>query len=102
MKQIIIIAVIAIMCLVILGCATKIEFAQTGKAYPPYDGPVKILEKLPTDKQYSEIGWISAEGDWNNPWGKMITELQEKAASKGANAIVLITTKLSAKLGIQT
>jgi hypothetical protein len=92
MKQIIIIPLIAIMSLTAISCATRVEFAQTGNIYPPYNGPVKVLENLPTDLPYEEIGWVSAEGDWNNPWAEMITKMQEKAASKGANAIVLVAT----------
>ena len=49
------------------------------------------------DKDYDEIGWVSADGDFNTPWSQLLGLMQKEAASRGANAIVLeekFTTQL--------
>jgi hypothetical protein len=74
--------------LLLVSCAS-VQFTPTGPTYPPHDGPVKILKALPTDVPYEEIGWVSAEGDFNHPWSELLAMLQQTAAVKGANAIVL-------------
>jgi hypothetical protein len=74
--------------LLLVACAT-VQFTPTGPTYPPHDGPVKILKALPTDVPYEEIGWVSAEGDFNHPWSELLAMLQQTAAGRGANAIVL-------------
>jgi len=70
------------------GCAT-VNFTQTGQVFPPYDGPVKILKTRPAEGSYTEVGWVSAEGDFNNPWSQLLGMMQKEAATKGANAIVI-------------
>lgn len=84
------------------GCAV-VEFAPTGKTYPPYQGPVKIYKSPPTDLKYEEIGWVTADGDFNHPWAKLLQIMQAKAASQGANALILedkFTTKMDAEVNI--
>jgi hypothetical protein len=101
-------------CLVILlvtafflaGCA-KVNFTPTGQVFPPYDGPVKILQARPAEGSYTEVGWVSAEGDFNNPWSQLLGMMQKEAASKGANAIVIdenFTTRMDTtqvNMGVQ-
>jgi hypothetical protein len=74
---------------ILLASCAAVQFTPTGPTYPPYDGPVKILKALPTDTSYTEIGWVSAEGDFNHPWSELLAMMQQTAAAKGANAIVL-------------
>ena len=80
----------------IAGCAT-VRFTPTGESQPPYSGAVKILKAYPSDSEYAEIGWVSADGDFNTPWSELLGLMQKEAASRGANAIVLeekFTTQL--------
>ena len=70
------------------GCAT-VRFTATGDPQSPYQGPVKILKAYPDDNDYLEIGWVSADGDFNTPWSELLGLMQKEAASRGANAIVL-------------
>ena len=80
----------------ITGCAT-VRFTPTGESQPPYSGAVKILKAYPSDSEYAEIGWVSADGDFNTPWSELLGLMQKEAASRGANAIVLeekFTTQL--------
>ena len=70
------------------GCAT-VRFTATGDPQSPYQGPVKILKAYPEDTDYLEIGWVSADGDFNTPWSELLGLMQKEAASRGANAIVL-------------
>ena len=80
----------------IAGCAT-VRFTSTGESFPPHAGAVKILKAYPDDGAYDEIGWVSADGDFNTPWSELLGLMQKEAASRGANAIVLeekFTTQL--------
>ena len=82
--------------LMVAGCAT-VRFTPTGESYPPHAGSVKILKAYPEDGDYAEIGWVSADGDFNTPWSELLGLMQKEAASHGANAIVLeekFTTQL--------
>lgn len=82
--------------LVTAGCAT-VRFTPTGETQPRHDGSVKILKAYPEDGAYDEIGWVSADGDFNTPWSELLGLMQNEAASHGANAIVLeekFTTQL--------
>ena len=81
--------------LILCGCATS-KWTQTGPIYPEWTGPVKVLEKMPADGTYEEIGgvsssatpWIS-DGEYPHKWTRLIKAMQKKAAMKGANAIVV-------------
>jgi len=75
--------------LILTGCAATSKFTQTGETYPPYKGPVKVLTEAPNDKKYVEIGWVASSGGMIHEWTDLIEALQKKAASKGANAIIL-------------
>lgn len=72
----------------ITGCATA-KFAQTGPTYPPYSRPVKVLSAPPQGVNYVEIGIVSSAGGMIHQWADPIEALQKKAASKGANAIIV-------------
>ncbi|MCF8054432.1 MAG: hypothetical protein K9K75_04345 [Deltaproteobacteria bacterium] len=88
MKKIGLIYLIAITIMILVGCATS-KFIQTGELYPPYKGLVKVLTEVPKDKQYVEVGWVASSGGTVHEWTDLIDALQKKAASKGANAIIL-------------
>ena len=78
------------------GCAT-VRFTPTGESYPPYAGTVQILKAYPSDRDYAEIGWVSADGDFNTPWSELLGLMQKEAASPRGQRIVLeekFTTKL--------
>ena len=89
MKKIIFVLLVII---IFISCAAKVRFTPTGKVYAPYTGPVRILESMPPDLHFVEIGWVTAEGDWNNAWGDLLKLLQKEASNHGANAIVLVTS----------
>ena len=78
-----------ITCIFFTGCATA-KFTQTGNTYPPYSGHVKVLRSPPTNCEYEEIGWVSSSGGMIHEWTHLAEAMQKKAASKGANAIVVI------------
>jgi hypothetical protein len=92
--------IVMLLVLLIIGCTPAVKFAQTGKVYPPYSGPVKIYENEPQNINYDEIGWITSEGDWNHAWGDLLKKLQEKAAANGANAIILVTSNYDRSDGV--
>ncbi|MEW6614292.1 MAG: hypothetical protein AB1401_02315 [Thermodesulfobacteriota bacterium] len=74
--------------LFLAGCVTS-KFTQTGEAYPPYEGIVKVLTEPPKDKKYVEVGWVASSGGMIHEWTNLIEAMQKEAASKGANAIIL-------------
>jgi len=94
--------ILLIICLIFFSCA-KVKFTPTGKTYPPYQGPVKIYTERPTDIKFEEIGWVSAEGDFNHPWAELLQMMQKEAASQGANALIIeekFTTKIDAEVNV--
>ena len=74
--------------LLTIGCAT-VRFTPTGESQPPSSGAVKILKNYPEKGTYQEIGWVSADGDFNTPWSELLGLMQKEAAAHGANAIVI-------------
>ena len=94
--------VLILLGLIFYGCA-KVKFAPTGKTYPPHNGPVKIYKSPPSDLKYEEIGWVTADGDFNHPWAELLQMMQKEAASQGANALIIeekFTTKMDADVNI--
>lgn len=77
-----------VLCFSLVSCATS-KFTQTGEAFPPYKGTVKVLRTAPGDQKFVEIGWVSSSGGMIHEWTHLIEAMQKKAASKGANAIIL-------------
>lgn len=80
--------VLLLIALLVAGCAT-VRFTQTGETFPAHSGPVKILKSMPPEGTYAEVGWVSADGDFNNPWSELLGMMQKEAANRGANAIVI-------------
>jgi len=39
--------------------------------------------------KFEEIGWVSAEGDFNHPWAELLQKMQKQAALQGANALII-------------
>ena len=72
------------------GCVDT-RFMLTGRTYSPWEGPVQILQELPKDVVYKEVGWITGKitEDYLD-WGDILLELQKEAKKRGANAIVLV------------
>lgn len=71
-----------------LNACVKTQFLATNKkTYEPWTGPVKILMEAPKGIRYEELGWVTARQ--STDWGDLLKSMQKKAASKGANAIIL-------------
>lgn len=84
--------------LAIAGCAT-VRFTPTGESFAAHSGAVQIMKTFPSDGEYTEIGWVSADGDFNTPWSELLAMMQKEAAAHGANALVIeeqFTTQLDA------
>ena len=74
----------------LFSCAWGTSFTQTGKRYLPYRGDVQVYYELPAGVQYEEIGLVSTEAHQVHLKASVIKALQEKAAEKGANAIIMM------------
>ena len=74
----------------LVSCAWGTSFTQTGKRYPPYRGDIQIYYEPPVGLQYEEIGLVSTEANQVHLKASVIKALQEKAAEKGANAIMIM------------
>jgi len=96
MKKVkLIILPIIILSLILIGCFPRGKIILTGKKYAPYNGPVKVFNTLPSIcEEYpllcEEIGLVSANADFAFQWTSLIEIMQKKAASCGANAIMII------------
>jgi hypothetical protein len=78
-----------LICLVLLTdpCFSKNGgFLHAGPEYPPWDGPVRVYFYNPSG-EYEEVGIVSTQGSTKEPLSYLITDLQRRAASMGANGI---------------
>jgi hypothetical protein len=75
--------------MMLVSCAWGTSFTQTGKRYPPYRGDVQVYYEQPAGLHYEEIGLVSTEANQVHLKASAIKSLQEKAAEKGANAIIM-------------
>ena len=75
----------------IAGCASPATFQPSsgGQKFPPYEGEVRVLENLPSSDQYTRIGIVKVEGVLLTKEMEMVAKIKEKAADKGANAVVM-------------
>lgn len=89
MKRNVLVLIFVFIFLSLHGCATA-KFTQTGNSYPAYQGPVKVFTSPPTGLKYEELGWVSSSGGMIHEWTHLIEAMQNKAASKGANGIIIV------------
>lgn len=86
-----------ILTLLAFACA-QVNFIPTGNSYEPWEGSVKILDELPSDVRYEEVGVITGKmSGMVSDWGKILKAMQKKARAKGANAIILINKETSSQ-----
>lgn len=73
------------------GCASPAKFqpASGAESFPPYEGEVRILQSLPPSDQYTRVGIVTVEGVLLTKEAEMVSLLKEKAADKGADAVVM-------------
>jgi hypothetical protein len=97
---------LVLICLVLfsVSCSSQNEGTpQTGSEYPqtdknvvrdeqPWDGPVEVYLYNPS-KEYEEVGIVSTQGSTKEPLTCLFDDLQEKAASIGANGIFVQTAR---------
>ena len=76
-----------IMGLFICAC-TSVNLIPFTAPYAPHKGIVKVFSS-PPNTQYEEIGFISATGDEMVSWEQLLTLLLNKAASCGANGVII-------------
>ena len=77
---------IALMLLVLVGCASVNFTPSSTQSFPAHTGDVAVLERLP-DK-YQEVGWVSVDTSNNYNAGNLLVMAKEKARERGANAII--------------
>ena len=67
--------------------------------YPPWDGEVVIYFTEP-DGAYETLEVVSTKGSSGEPFSYLISDLQEKAAKIGANAIIVRSPLETKKEGV--
>lgn len=79
---------IALMLLVLVGCATpKVNFTPSGSSsLPAYNGEILVIDRLP--EKYNDIGWVSCDAPAHTPPGDLLVMVKNKAREAGANTIV--------------
>ena len=90
---------IAILLWGMLGACVRTQFLPTtDTTHEHWSGPVEILQEAPADREYEELGWLT--GYTHSDWGTALKAMQEEAAERGANAIVLVVKDSSTQAGI--
>lgn len=70
------------------GCASS-SFSPAGsETFAPYDGEVTVLERLPAAGEYRLIGIVTVHGVNLSSDERMFDQLKERAAARGADAVV--------------
>jgi len=73
------------------GCTSPAEFSPStgGKTFPPYEGDVRVLQKLPNPDQFERVGVVVVNGVQLTSDAAMVDAVRKKAAKNGANAVVM-------------
>lgn len=81
----------AVVMTAISGCTSPATFqpASRSEEFPPYEGEVRVLENLPPSNQYKRVGVVIVEGVLLTKDAAMVASVKEKAAAKGADAVVM-------------
>ena len=84
-------AVLFIALAALAGCASPATFQPStgGQTFPPYEGEVRVLENLPPSDQYTRVGIVKVDGVLLTKEAEMVAKIKDKAADKGANAVVM-------------
>jgi len=85
--------VFLMMIIFLSGCSYTIGGKERGPLKIVYKGPVsvKVFFERPAKLKYVEVGTVSAlVGSPEYNWVQQIEEMQKKAASKGANGIIIV------------
>lgn len=84
-------AAVAVTCLlaVLLAGCTGNEFRASGTGiFPPYDGPVELLQQLPQPGSYDLVGVVLIRGVGFTDDDRMFEQLRELAGERGADAVI--------------
>jgi hypothetical protein len=74
--------------LLLAGCASS-SFSPAGeRVFPPHTGPVAVLDRLPAAGEYELVGIVTVRGVNLSSDARMLEQLQERAAARGADAVV--------------
>lgn len=74
--------------LLLAGCASS-SFSPSGeRVFPPHTGPVTVLERLPAAGEYELVGIVTVHGVNLSSDARMFEQLKERAAARGADAVV--------------
>lgn len=73
------------------GCTSPARFTPSGSSqeFPPYEGEVRVLERMPNSGQFERVGVVVVEGVQLTADAAMVDSVREKAAEHGANAVVM-------------
>lgn len=81
-------AAVLFMVLLVSGCASS-DFSPAGsETFAPYDGEVKVLDRLPAAGEYRLVGIVTVHGVNLTSDKRMFEQLQQRAAARGADAVV--------------
>jgi hypothetical protein len=74
--------------LLVTGCASS-SFSPAGeRVFPPHAGPVAVLDRLPASGEYELVGIVTVHGVNLSSDARMLEQLQQRAAARGADAVV--------------
>lgn len=77
--------------LILVPACTTTEFTPSHGAsrFPPYEGPVDVLEALPPRGEYKHLGVVIVDGAPFASEKSLLKALKAAAAERGGNAVVL-------------
>lgn len=78
--------ILCIVAVLLVGCSTISFTPASSSTYPAYTGEVAILDRLP--ERFQDVGWVTAEAMPQISPGELLMMTKERAAMRGANAII--------------
>ncbi len=70
------------------SCASSGFNPSAQREFPPYEGEVEVLNRLPLEGTYDLVGIVRVKGVALTSDERMFDELKERAAYQGADAVI--------------
>ncbi len=74
--------------LVLPGCTSSAFNPSSATRYPPYEGSVEVLTRLPKNGTYDLLGIVVVKGVALTSDARMFDRLKEEVAAKGGDAVI--------------
>lgn len=89
-------SIITLLATAMLAACSSVDVTKTGKGHydPTPPSEVEILKTQPLNREYFELGVVTADGFGSSDVAKMHNAIRDKAADLGAQAVIITSEGL--------